>query len=109
MTARRLLFLAAAIACAASSSGESRAADAPPLRLAALTEIASVAQLWPGETPPLAAPSRPVVRAFAPGLPQDGGTNLLGLLRDPRPDAPTPAGLRLADPAWMRQAPDQRR
>ena len=34
-------------------------------------------------------------------MPRDGGTNLEGLLRDPRASRVTPAGLRLADPGWM--------
>ena len=106
MTARRLLFVSA---CLSFSSGGAFAADAADPRggaLSSLRGVGSVQTLFVGE---VVAPPRPVVTSFAPGLPQDGGTNLHGLLRDPRANAPTPAGVRLVDPGWMRQSPSERR
>ncbi len=129
MTAHRILLLTAGTALAVSFTSTMAVADAAmPIPLGSLRSVEKVDSLFlvpPGAAPvatvppivtvaqppaivPVAQP--PAFRATpVPGMPRDGGTNLQGLLRDPRASRVTPAGLRLADPGWMRKAPAERR
>lgn len=118
MMAQRALFLTAGLCLlAVTPLASSVAADAAtPIPLGSLRGVAKVDSLFlvqPGLEPFATMPrvdpvaqQRPVA---VPGMPRDGGTNLQGLLRDPRASRVTPAGLRLADPSWMRTAPKDRR
>jgi hypothetical protein len=120
MTAHRILLLTAGTALAVSFTSTMAAADAAkPIPLGSLRSVEKVESLFlvpPGTAPVAAVPpivtvaQPPAFRATpVPGMPRDGGTNLEGLLRDPRASRVTPAGLRLADPGWMRKPPAERR
>ena len=121
MTAQRALFLTAGLGLlAVIPLADSTAAEAAtPTALGSLRGVAKVESLFlvvPGIEPFATRPrvdpvAQPLPRAIAPvpGMPRDGGTNLEGVLRDPRASRVTPAGLRLADPGWMRVAPKDRR
>ncbi|MBL8704399.1 MAG: hypothetical protein JNM30_06130 [Rhodospirillales bacterium] len=120
MTAQRAVLTAGLCLLAILPMTESAAADAAtPTALGSLRGVAKVDSLFlvqPGVEPFATRPridpvAQPQPRAIAPvpGMPRDGGTNLEGLLRDPRASRVTPAGLRLADPGWMRVAPKDRR
>lgn len=121
MTAQRTFSLIAGLGLlAAMPLADSAAAEAAtPMPLASLRGVDKVESLFlvlPGIEPfatraPVVPVAQPQSRAIAPipGMPRDGGTNLDGLLRDPRASRVTPAGLRLADPGWMRKPPIERR
>src|SRR5690349_20561878 len=106
MTAQRAFFMTAGLALLASIPlADSTAAEAAtPVPLGSLRDVAKVESLFlvvPGIEPfATRAPVVPVVQkqprviAPMPGPPRDGGTNLDGLLRDPRAARVTPAGLR---------------
>ena len=121
MTTQRALFLTAGLSLlAVMPLTDSAAAEAAtPTALGSLRGVDKVQSLFlvlPGIEPfatrprvdPAAQP-QPRMVAPIPGMPRDGGTNLEGVLRDPRASRVTPAGLRLADPGWMRVAPKDRR
>jgi len=101
-------------------AGRSWSGDAVPSTLGSLRGVDKVEALYlilPGSAPPIVRLPGVVTAARSPTLsvtpviaaPRDGGTNLYGMLRDPRATGVTPAGLRFADPGWMRkQAGDKR-
>ena len=105
------LFVAAPDAATATEA-------AHPSALGSLRDVGSIQSLHlplPGALPvPVVPPIVPAARAqlpaasLVPGMPRDGGTNLDGMLRDPRATRVTPAGVRMADPGWMRKAPGKR-
>lgn len=120
MTAHRAMLTAGLCLLAIGPMADSAAADSTtPSALGSLRGVESIRALHlvpPGT--PAAAPQPPVSAvartpaatiATIPGMPRDGGTNLQGLLRDPRAARVTPAGVRLADPGWMRKPPAERR
>lgn len=125
MTAQRALVLTVGMGLfAVMPLADSTAAEAAtPIPLGSLRDVAKIESLFlvvpgiePFATRPTVVPAiqpqpQPPPRVIAPipGMPRDGGTNLDGLLRDPRASRVTPAGLRLADPGWMRKAPAERR
>jgi len=128
MTAQRAMLTAGLCLLAIGPMADSAAADSTtPSALGSLRGVDSIRSLHlvptgtpPGTQtgtllvaplPPVAAVARPQAPSIAsiPGMPRDGGTNLDGLLRDPRASRVTPAGLRLAEPGWMRKPPSERR
>jgi hypothetical protein len=129
MTAHRSALATGLCLLAIVTASDSAKADQPaPSALGSLRSVDTVQSLFfappataPGAVPPpqartVAQPqahtlAQPQARTVAsiPGMPRDGGTNLQGLLRDPRASRVTPAGVRLADPGWMRTAPKDRR
>lgn len=127
MTAHRAVLTAGLCLLAIVPVSDSAAADptmTTPTALGSLRGVDTVQSLFlvlpgaPQVAPPVAplppvptpvAVAQPRAIAPIPGMPRDGGTNLEGVLRDPRASRVTPAGLRLADPGWMRMPPAERR
>ncbi len=120
MKAHRLFHVAAGASLLSLASVHPLAADtATPSALGSLRGVErmdSMFMVLPGTAPvaamsPVVAVARPLTPTVSPipGMPRDGGTNLEGVLRDPRASRVTPAGVRLAEPGWMRKAPSERR
>lgn len=120
MKAQRLLFATAGVGLLSFASFSSHASDFAKASslgsLRGVEKMDSMFMVLPGTSPVAAAPpvvavARPPTPTASPvaGMPRDVGTNLEGVLRDPRASRITPAGVRLAEPGWMRKAPSERR